>query len=107
MYLSNYFPAASLFANNLPLRDGLARIKKAQGDLRGAIRIYRELNTPGMSSKWTAWFEPRYVLETARLLDESGDKDSARAEYERFLEYWKDADPELPEVQEAKKYLGR
>jgi hypothetical protein len=46
------------------------------------------------------------VLETARLLDEAGDKNSARTEYERFLEYWKDADPDLPELKEAKKYLG-
>ena len=107
MWFNLYFSGPSVFANNPPSRDGLARVKKAQGDLRGAIKIYRELNTPGMSAKWTAWFEPRYVLETARLLDQAGDKDSARTEYERFLEYWKDADPELPELQEAKKYLGR
>ncbi len=107
MWFNQYFPGPSVLANSTPSRDGLARAKKAQGDLRGAIKIYRDLNTPGMSSKWTAWFEPRYVLETARLLDEIGDKDSARAEYERFLEYWKDADPDLPELQEAKKYVGR
>ena len=35
-------------------------------------------------------------LETTRLLDEIGDKDSARAMYERFLEYWKDPDQDLP-----------
>ncbi len=107
MWFNRYFPGPSVFANDLPFRDGLARVKKTQGTPREAIEIYRELNTPGMSSKWTAWFEPRYVLETARLLDEIGEKNSARTEYQRFLEYWKDADPQLPEVQEAKKYLGR
>jgi hypothetical protein len=50
--------------------------------------------------------EPRYVLEMARLLDETGDKDGARAEYERFLELWKDADPDLPELKEARAYVG-
>jgi tetratricopeptide (TPR) repeat protein/TolB-like protein len=99
--------AISLFANSLPFRDGLARVKKAQGDLPGAIEIYRNLNTPGMSNKWTAMLEPRYVLEVARLLDELGDKNGARAEYQRFLELWKYADPELPELEEAKTYLAQ
>jgi DNA-binding winged helix-turn-helix (wHTH) protein/tetratricopeptide (TPR) repeat protein/TolB-like protein len=95
-----------LFANCLPFRDGLARVKKAQGDLAGAIEIYRNLNTPGMSNQWTAMLEPRYILEVARLLDELGDEDGACTEYQRFLELWKDADSELPELEEAKRYLA-
>jgi tetratricopeptide (TPR) repeat protein len=97
----------TMLANNLPFHDGLARVKKAQGDLPGAIAIYRDLLTPGMSSKWTAWLEPRYVLRLARLLDESGDKDGARTEYERFLELWKDADEGLPELKEARSYVAK
>jgi tetratricopeptide (TPR) repeat protein len=93
-------------ANSLPYHDGSARVKKAQGDLSGAIEIYRDLLTPDIGSKWTGWLEPRYVLRLARLLDESGDKESARAEYERFLELWKNADEGLPELEEARKYLG-
>jgi hypothetical protein len=81
-------------------------VKKAQGDLSGAVDSYRRLNTPGTENKWTAVLEPRYVLETARLLDEMGDREAARAEYQRFLEYWDDADIELPELQEAKRYLA-
>ena len=96
----------AVFSNSLPFHDGLARVRKAQGDLPGAIRIYRELLTPDMSSKWTAWLEPRYVLRLARLLHESGDRDGARAEYERFLDLWKDADPGLQEVDEARGYLA-
>jgi hypothetical protein len=59
-----------------------------------------------MSSKWTAWLEPRYVLELARLLDEIGDKEGARAEYQRFLDLWKNADDGLPELKEARAYLA-
>jgi len=95
----------TILNNCLISRDGRARVKKAQGDLRGAIDIYRDLLTPGMSSKWTAWLEPRYVLELARLLDETGDTEGARAEYQRFLELWKNADEGLPELQEARAYL--
>jgi tetratricopeptide (TPR) repeat protein/tRNA A-37 threonylcarbamoyl transferase component Bud32 len=97
----------SLLLNNLPFRDGLARVKKAQGDLPGAIEIYRDLLTPDIGSKWTAMLEPRYVLELARLLDETGDKEGARAEYQRFLKLWKDADKGLPELKEARKYVAK
>jgi tetratricopeptide (TPR) repeat protein len=107
MWFNNGTSARSVFLNNLPFRDGLARVKKAQGDLAGAIRTYRELLTTDMSSKWIAMLEPRYVLELARLLDESGDKESARAEYERFLELWKDADEGLPELKEARAYVAK
>jgi tetratricopeptide (TPR) repeat protein/TolB-like protein/predicted Ser/Thr protein kinase len=97
----------SVFTNNLPFRDGLARVKRAQGDLPGAIEIYRKLNRPDIRSKWTAMLEPRYVLEVARLLDQTGDEAAAREEYQRFLDLWKDADPELPELEEARRYLAK
>ena len=99
-------PLFSLFGNHLPFRDGLARVRKARGDLVGAIAIYRKLNKPDVANKWVAMFEPLFVLETARLLDASGDKEGARAEYGRFLEYWEKADEGLPELEEARKYLG-
>jgi tetratricopeptide (TPR) repeat protein len=97
----------TVFLNNLPFRDGLARVKKMQGDLVGAIEIYRNLNTPGIRNPWTAMLEPRYVLEVARLLDEMGDQEGAASEYQHFLELWKNADPELPELEEAKRYLAK
>jgi len=107
MFFSNGNAPVSTFANNLPFRDGRARVKKAQGDLAGAIEIYRGLLTPDIANKWTALLEPRYVLELARLLDQQGQKDAARTEYQRFLDLWKDADPGLPEPAEAKAYLEK
>ena len=41
----------NIWLNDLNLRDGLARLKKAQGDLAGAIADYRELLTTDISSK--------------------------------------------------------
>ena len=106
MIFSAGISTVTLFLNQTPSRDGLGRVMKAQGDLAGAIRFYRALLTPDMSSKWTAMLEPRLVLELARLLDASGDKESARTEYQRFLALWKNADEGLPELQEARAYLA-
>jgi tetratricopeptide (TPR) repeat protein len=98
-------PIVSILCNNLPFRDGLARVKAARGDLAGAIEIYRRLLTVDISQKWIALLEPRYVLELARLLDRTGDKAGARQQYQRFLDLWKAADPGLPEVREARARL--
>jgi tetratricopeptide (TPR) repeat protein/TolB-like protein/predicted Ser/Thr protein kinase len=106
MFFNRAVTPFTVFGNGLPFRDGVARVKKAQGDLAGAIGIYRKLNTPDIGNKWTTMLEPRFVLELARLLDETGDKEGARAEYQRFLELWKDADAALPELKEARAYLG-
>lgn len=93
--------------SNLPFRDGLARVKVARGDLKGAIEFYRGLLTPDISAKWTSVLEPRFVLELARLLDKTGDRAGARGEYQRFLDLWKGADPGLPEVGEARRRLSQ
>jgi len=89
--------------NNTLGRDGVARALRAQGDLAGAIVEYRRLLTPAMNSKYTSMLEPRYVLELARLFDETGDTEAAAIEYERFAELWKGADSALqPMVEEAR-----
>jgi tetratricopeptide (TPR) repeat protein len=92
----------TLLSNSLILRDGLARVRVAQGRLDDAIAIYRGLLSSGPESKFTAFYEPRYVLEIARLLDKSNKREEARREYSRFLELWKNADPDLPELAEAR-----
>jgi tetratricopeptide (TPR) repeat protein len=97
--------ALTSFQNQFLLVDGSARVKVARGDLAGAIATYRGFLEPDISRKWTMVVEPRYVLEVARLLEKSGDRDGARAEYRRFLEFWKDADADLPELAEARKKI--
>ena len=41
-------------------------------------------------------------LQLARALALSGDRGKAKSAYEDFLEFWKDADPDLPILQQAK-----
>jgi serine/threonine-protein kinase len=96
----------SVLTNNLILRDGPARAAHARGDIPGAIAIYRKLVAGTPDLKWVSLHEPRYVLRLARLLEEAGDRTSARAEYSRFLDLWKHADAALPELAEARRALA-
>ena len=51
--------------------------------------------------------DPRHVIGLARVLDKARQRDAARAEYQRFLELWKSADQDLPELAEARAALSR
>jgi len=97
----------AFFVHTSPSQDWRARVHTARGDAAGAIAEYRRLLTPSAEQKFVGVLEPRYVLELARLLDEVGDHPAAREEYRRFLDLWKDADPDLPELGEVRTRLAQ
>jgi tetratricopeptide (TPR) repeat protein len=107
MFFSELFIAESVLANNLLNRDGRARAAKALGDSAEAIAIYQELLNVGSRQKSVAVYEPRYNLQLGRLLESTGDRAGARRQYEKFLEFWKEADPDLPELNEARQAVVR
>ncbi len=75
-------------------------------DVQGyQIGAYGGLLAPSRDQRWVASLEPRFVLALARVLDASGDAAAARAEYARFAALWRDADPGLPELTEARQRL--
>jgi hypothetical protein len=88
---------------------GVAQRTRRAGARRscGAIQIYRRLLVYERDSKWVATFQPRYVLKIARLLEQTGEVQQAGVEYERFLGLWKTANPDLPELAEAKRAVDR
>jgi tetratricopeptide (TPR) repeat protein/predicted Ser/Thr protein kinase len=102
-----FLVATSVLFNDLPSRDGLARVAIARGDLDEAINRYRGLLRYSPESKWVAPLEPLYVLQIARLLEKKGDRKAALNEYQRFLELWKNADTDLPQLAEAKRVVAR
>jgi serine/threonine protein kinase len=97
--------ASTVFAINLPSRDGLARVAIARGNRAAAVEEYRRLTLINPGNGSSAVLEPRYILELARLLHEEGDKTGALVEYARFLKLWANADAGLPELIEARKAL--
>ncbi len=98
--------ASTVFATNLPSRDGLARVEVARGNRAAAIAEYDRLTTVGPANPSSAMLEPRHILELARVLHAAGDKTRAPVEYARFVALWARADSDLPELSEASKALA-
>jgi tetratricopeptide (TPR) repeat protein len=86
--------------------DALARALKAKGDIDAAISEYERLTTFDPSRPERNWIHPKNHLRLAELYEQKGLKSRAIDSYKKFLEIWKDADPEIPEVIEAKKRLA-
>ena len=86
----------------------LAKAYLESGDARRAIEI--------LEKKLTQYDQNRaiggptsvkgyYLL--GRAYEEEGERDKARKAFERFLTIWKDADPGIREIDDARARLGR
>ncbi|MGE0361928.1 MAG: hypothetical protein AB7H93_11680 [Vicinamibacterales bacterium] len=84
--------------------------------VKGADELYGELLLElGQPKDAVAWFErtlvrtpnrSRAVLGLARAAARAGDAATSRKMYVQFLENWKDADADLPELAEARRAVG-
>ena len=98
--------------------ESLARAHEAAGDLEAAERELRWL-TDHRGQAFAEWLDLFYGKELnvlagaqapyhlARLAEARSRGAEAAAGYAKFLEVWKDADPDLPAVQKAKAALAR
>ena len=102
MYTSNM-----LFYNHLFLRDVLARAYQHKGELDQAISEYEGLVTFDPGRKDRRLIHPKYHYRLAKLYEQKGWKGKALEHYEKFLDLWKDADPGIVEVEDARKRLAR
>ncbi|MGD8538947.1 MAG: protein kinase [Candidatus Aminicenantes bacterium] len=92
---------------NVPfIKDLLARIYQKKGDLDKAIVEYERLLTNPKSEERWLLIHPKYHYRLAKLYEEKGQKGKAIKQYERFLDLWKDADPGIAEVEDARKRLA-
>ena len=97
-----------------------ARMPKPIGrpyPVKGADELYGELLlAAGRPKEAVVWFErtltrtpnrSRAVLGLARAAAKAGDAPKSRAAYKQFLANWRNADPNLPELNEARIALKR
>jgi tetratricopeptide (TPR) repeat protein len=89
-----------------PFFDNLARALYQSGDLDKARKTYERITllTWGRYSEGNIYARAYYML--GKIGEQQGDKPRARTNYRKFLDLWKDADPGLPEVADAKKRLA-
>ncbi len=91
---------------NMPLyKDVLARAYVENNELDKAIAEYENLITFDPQKKGRYLIHPVYHYRLAKLYQEKGWADKAIEQYEKFLDIWKDADPGLPELEDARKRL--
>jgi serine/threonine protein kinase/tetratricopeptide (TPR) repeat protein len=88
-----------------PLQDTKARALVGLGKIDEAIAEYEKLITFDPKSRGPVFIHPLYHFRLAKLYEQRGLKDKAEAQYKKFLELWKDADPGRPEIEDAKARL--
>jgi tetratricopeptide (TPR) repeat protein len=85
----------------------LARVYEQNGEIDKAIAEYERLTAINSQNISRTWIYPPFYYRLGKLWEQKGDKLKARENYRRFLDLWKDADPGLPGVEDARKRLAR
>ena len=83
----------------------LADVFFISGDLDRAQDEYEKIRRLTMGRLRFGDIYAKSFYMTGRIFEQQGRKDKAIDNYDRFLDLWKDADPGLPEVEDAKKRL--
>jgi tetratricopeptide (TPR) repeat protein len=92
---------------NVPfINDVLARAYRKKGDTDKAIAEYERLITFDLKTPDRRLIHPKYHYRLAKLYEEKGWEGKAIDQYEKFLDLWKDADPGIAEVEDARKKLA-
>ena len=87
--------------------DALARAYENNGEVEKAITEFEKLLSPTVDANLMPYLiHPTYHYNLARLYEKSRRIDEAMEHYEKFLALWKDADPGIAEVEDAKKKLA-
>ncbi len=85
--------------------DSLAEAHHRNGNLAEARKTYETLAALTIGRHHWGDLYVKAFYRLGRISEDEGRKDEAAAHYRKFLELWKDADPGLPEVEDARRRL--
>ncbi len=91
--------ARPLFINSL------AQAYYRAGNLAKALGEYQRISSLTFSRIWDGDIYAKSFYMIGKIYERMGKKAEAAENYSRFLELWKDADPGIPEVKDARKRL--
>ena len=99
----------SFIYTNLPYRiDFRAQVFQTKGNLDEAIAEYEKVTTIDPAAvAFRPLVHPFGHLRLAKLYEQKGQKEKAIEQYELALSYWKNADPDLAPVIDARESLAR
>jgi tetratricopeptide (TPR) repeat protein len=86
--------------------DLMARVFAKKGDVAMAISEYERLFKIPFTYKSIYFVHPLYHYRLGLLYAKAAEVAKAKAQFEKFLDLWKDADPGRSEVEDAKKRLA-
>jgi tetratricopeptide (TPR) repeat protein len=90
-----------------PLYDGLARAQFESGDMEAARKTYERITQLTTGRRNDGDIHARALYRLGRVAEAAGEAAVARGYYRRFLALWRDADPGLPEVEDARARLKK
>ena len=87
--------------------EALALAYDNAGDKEKARKEYESIASMTMGKLYRGDIYVRTFYKRGRIDEELGLKDRAKEMYRKFLDLWKDADPGIPEVEDAKARLAK
>ena len=85
--------------------NSLAEAYYRAGDLAKALEEYKRIASLTFSRIWDGDIYAKSFYMMGMIYERMGRKAKATENYGRFLELWKDADPGIPEIIDARKRL--
>ena len=86
--------------------DALARALYESGELDKARKVFEKITLLTLRRMFDEDIYAKAFYMLGKIAEQQGDKARASQNYRKFLDLWKDADPGLPEVEDARKRLA-